>query len=189
LARAELDDGTPSASVETRAWLDELAPPAVTGPGAGSGTETMPARFAYSPPGPLPSRDGSSDVQQGQDAWDRAQEFLRAGEAQGAIATLARAVREADTGRERFLRTLQQAELCMTLGRPGIAAPLLEDLVQQIEDFRLEHWEDPALCSRVYSALYRCLRHAHDDRAGAIYKRLCQLDIGQAILIADEPGA
>ena len=67
------------------------------------------------------------------------------------------------------------------MGRPGVALPLLEGLARQIDELRLDRWEDPALCARVVASLYRCLRGKDDERARAIYERLCQLDIGQAL--------
>ena len=72
------------------------------------------------------------------------------------------------------------------MGRPGVAAPLLEGLTRQIDEFHLDRWEDPALCARVVAALYKCVRGKDEARARAIYDRLCQLDIGQAIEVPSE---
>jgi type VI secretion system protein ImpA len=79
------------------------------------------------------------------------------------------------------LRTLQQAELCLALGRPEVASPLLEGLARQVDELRLEQWEDPSLCASVFASFYRCLRGQNDDRAPAVYRRLCQLDFSQAL--------
>jgi hypothetical protein len=71
------------------------------------------------------------------------------------------------------------------LNRPAVAIPLLEELVRQMDKFQLEQWEDTSLCTRVLAAFYRCLRGSNDERTRAIYHRLCQLDIGQALLIEE----
>jgi len=180
---SELVDGTPGANSETRAWLAQSFPAA-------------PARAeapAYVPDEPPPSRradadgDGDGDGEAEPDPWDQARQYLDAGQPQLAIARIGRAVREARTGRDRFLRTLQQAEVCLMMGRPGVATPLLEGLARQVDDLKLDHWEDPTLCGRVVAALYRCIRGQDAGRARAVYERLCHLDIGQALNLGDEP--
>jgi type VI secretion system protein ImpA len=178
---AELDDGTPCANGETRSWLrDNFAPSAPAAP--------QPVEFpTYTPPPSVvaPRSEGGAEAA-APDPWDEARAFVSAGQNAAAVAAIARAVRESRTGRERFLRTLQQAELCLLLSRPQAAAPLLETLQKQIDDFRLDQWEDPAVCARVFAALYRCLRGHDPARAQEVYRRLCQLDIGQALGLGDE---
>ena len=119
------------------------------------------------------------------DPGTRSRRCFGDGRSQEAITLVSRAVREARTGRERFLRTFQQAEVCLTLGRPGVATTLLEGLARQIDELRLDHWEDTTLCARVVAALYRCLKGKDDARARSVYERLCQLDIGQAMSLGD----
>jgi type VI secretion system protein ImpA len=183
----ELDDGTPCANLETRCWLDDSGLIATSqSPPQGAGMAYVPPA-SDSAPVTLANSEPSNDGGDVKDPWDLARDMLRKGQPQQAIETITRAIREAPTGRVRFLRTLQQAEFCMMIERPAIAAPLLEDLARQIDAFRLDQWEDVALCTRVFAAYYRCLRLGNDERAGAIYKRLCQLDIGQAMLYGDEP--
>lgn len=178
----ELRDGTPSASGETRAWLRETF------------EEAPPPPPAYVPPpapvetGPAQAANGDPVERPPDDPWDLAQEHVRNREPQQAIAIVARAVRDARTGRERFLRTLQQAELCLMLGRQAIAAPLLDALAHQVDERHLDDWEDPALCGRVLGAFYRCLRGQNDPRAEAVYRRLCQLDIAQAMSLDETTG-
>jgi type VI secretion system ImpA family protein len=171
-----LRDGTAAANPETRAWLGETFP-AAPAPAA-------PTTPAYIPPpsAPEPARDSDDGApEHPRDPWDLAQELARNGEHQQALALITRAVRDARTGRERFLRGLNQAELCLMIGRQAIASPLLESLARQVDELHLDQWEDPALCARVLGAFYRCLRGQSDSRAEAVYRRLCQLDIAQAM--------
>jgi type VI secretion system protein ImpA len=179
--RSELDDGTPCAGAETRAWIEETFTA-----GADSALNSM-APSSVMPSGYSnlePSRTGDDEVRT-PDPWEQAQELQRGGRAQEAISLLGRAAREATTGRERFLRTFQQAEICLLMGRPGVATPLLEGLARQIDEFRLDQWEDPALCARVVAALYQCVKGKDEARARAIYDRLCQLDIAQALSLGE----
>jgi hypothetical protein len=94
---------------------------------------------------------------------------------------MARAARQAGSGRERFIRALQQAELCIALDRHALAVPILERLAQRVDELHLDQWEDPSVCARVFSNLYQCLRGRDDARASVAYDRLCQLDIGLAL--------
>ena len=56
----------------------------------------------------------------------------------------------AATGRERFLRKLQLAELCLMVNHHRVALPLSEDLARQVDEYRLEQWEDEQLSARVW---------------------------------------
>jgi hypothetical protein len=183
LPRAELSDDTPTANAETRTWLEtEILPAAAAAP---------PPVSAYEPPpqpAPLPTDDGS-DAEP--DAWTLAVADLRAGRAGEGFQRLRRAVLQATSGRERFRRKLQLAELCLMSKTPRAALPLLEELARQVDEFRLEQWEDEELCARVWGALYRCLRGLGPDNGAAdrlqkVYDRLCRLDINLALSYANE---
>jgi type VI secretion system protein ImpA len=97
----------------------------------------------------------------------------------------------AATGRDRFLRKLQLAELCLMANHHRVALPLSEDLARQVDEYRLEQWEDEQLSARVWGALYRCLRASAADtgspeRLQQAFTRLCRLDINQAMMLGDE---
>jgi type VI secretion system protein ImpA len=180
---AVLRDGTPGASRATREWIEgEFGapdrPPAPEFDGRIGPVEPTVVAPAADGPG---SADGPAAEP---DAWDEARELSRSGRLNEAFAVMVRAVRQARTGRERFLRTLQQAELCLASDRPALALPLLEMLAHRIDDMRLEQWEDGSICARVLSHLYRCLKGKDDARATAIYNRLCQIDAGEALLLS-----
>jgi type VI secretion system protein ImpA len=176
-----LKDGTPCASETTRSWIREQK--------LGTSAEPdLPLRRASEPSFPSePSVDGTgetaAETPREPDPWEQAVALRQAGKTPEAIALLARAARQARTGRERFLRTLEQAELCLAEKRIEPALPLLEGLAQRVEEFHLEQWEDSALCARVYSTLYRCLRGKDEARARAVYNRLCQIDLTEALAL------
>jgi type VI secretion system protein ImpA len=185
LAEAELGDGTPTANAETRAWLKEEG---LTGPA--SGTSAM----AYEPPFSA-ATSASAGAEEASDAppdvWDEALAMARGGRAAEGVERLRRAMNAAANGRERFVRKLQMAELCLLSNRPRVALPLAEDLARQIDEFHLEQWEDDQLCARAWAALYRCLRHAGDDNGAAertqhVFTRLCRLDINQAMMYDED---
>ena len=150
--RSELDDGTPSASTETRAWIEETFPAASRDDRPAFPRE-IPTSFEGN--GVIlreQTNEGEGEANRPVDPWDQTQELLRQGRSQEAIALVGRAAREARTGRERFLRTFQQAEFCLMMGRPGVALPLLEGLARQIDELQLDRWEDPLLCARVVAS-------------------------------------
>ena len=73
-----------------------------------------------------------------------------------------------------------------------LALPLAEDLSRQVDEFRLEEWEEERL-ARVWSRpLSLAPRGPAGDgdagRAGEVFARLCRLDIGQALAYGDGEG-
>ena len=180
---AELRDGTPSASSQTRSWLEEQFPDTLGRPEVAF----TPPPAAFEPEASC-AGDRSDTTERPRDPWDLALECVHNRQPHQAVALLARAGRDARTGRERFHRTLQQAELCLLLERQAIAAPLLEGLARQIDELHLDQWEEPALCARVLVAHYRCLQSQKDSRAEAVYRRLCQLDTALALTLDEAAG-
>lgn len=183
LPDAELGDGTPTASAETRAWLrDEILPQ----PSAAAG---FPELTIPEPPPPAPAASGGADSTP--DTWSTAMDLARANRAPEAIDLIRRAMSTASTGRERFHRKLELAELCLMVNRQHVALPLCEDLARQMDEFRLEEWESEALCARVWAAYYRCLRSpgavtGTDERLRQVFARLCRLDVNQASTFASD---
>jgi type VI secretion system ImpA family protein len=177
----QLKDGTPCASEATRSWIRDQKL------GAEAAPEVLPRRASEPSPSPEPASDGAAVPAGGAtrepDPWDEAVALRQSGRTTEAIALLARAARQARTGRERFLRTLEQAELCQAAGRIDPALPLLEGLAQRVDEFHLEEWEDSGLCARVFSNLYRCLRGKDDSRARSVYNRLCRIDLTEALAL------
>ena len=117
------------------------------------------------------------------DAYELAREALRSGHAEQAIDILTREVAAERSGRGRFQRRLQLAELCLAAGHERIAQPILDQLAAEMDRRGLEGWESSSMIAHPLVLLYRCL-----DRAGAadevkqtIYDRICRLDPMQAL--------
>lgn len=183
---AELRDGTPAADRETRAWIATTFGESAS-EGIKPATVYIPSAFSVET---IPETVDIDDapVDRPRDPWDLAREYAGQGQEARAITVISRAARDARTGRERFFRTFQQAELCMMFGRIPVASTLLETLTSQVEELHLDRWEDPERCAEIVAAFYHCLHQQSDPRARAIYKRLCQLDIALALRTADGSG-
>lgn len=187
LPHAELADDTPTASAETRAWLvaEVLPPPTAPAPEPEPILPT-PEPVSHSE---AVAGGGEDRAEPEPDPWELALADVRAGNASEGLRRLRAAMARATSGREKFRRKLQMAELCLAVGNHRVALPLLDELARQIDEFHLEQWEDEALCARVWGALYRALRASgaaagddgRADRLQEAYTRLCRLDIHQAL--------
>ena len=173
LRQATLLDDTPSANPETQAWLDEIAPAA---PAAAE-----PA-YAYTPPVETAGADSQS-TSGTPDANELALKAAREGRPQEAIEFLMREAAAEKSGRGRFQRRLQLAQLCISMGYEHIAHPILEQITAEIDSRGLEGWESPTLVAQPFCLLYQCLTKAKADPAvkQKIYDRICRLDPLQAL--------
>jgi type VI secretion system protein ImpA len=118
-----------------------------------------------------------------------AESLARAGRLAEALGLLDGARHTTRSRRERFLLQLRLAELCADGGRSNLALQLLEELEAQVDDRRLEEWEDPEVCARVLDALIRALKALDSDDADRLqkyYTRLCRLDPRRALNV--DPG-
>ena len=173
LRQATLLDDTPSANPETQAWLDEIAPAAAE--------EAEPA-YTYAPAVEAP-RSASRDASGAPDANELALKAARAGRPQEAIEILMREAAAEKSGRGRFQRQLQLAQLCISMGYEHIAHPILEQITAEIDSRGLEGWESPTVVAQPFCLLYQCLEKAKADPAvkQKIYDRICRLDPLQAL--------
>jgi type VI secretion system protein ImpA len=171
LRQASLLDDTPAANPETQAWLDEIAP----------------AATAYAPPAMEDATEGSRAAPDGQpeavDANDVALQAARSGRPQEAIEILSREATAEKSGRGRFQRRLQLAQLCMSMGYERIAHPILEQLASEIDSRGLEGWEAASTVAQPLALLYRCLEKLDTapDLKQKVYDRICRLDPLQAL--------
>jgi type VI secretion system protein ImpA len=187
LPQGELNDGTPAANAETRGWITSEILPTLTIPEPAA-CQTPLIDVPAAPEGGTDT-DETSDATP--DAWDEAQALIRGGRVADALQLVRRAMNTATTGRQRFYRKLQLAELCLMVNNHRLALPLSEDLARQVDEFHLEQWEDEAWSARVWATLYRCLRHAgaangNAERLQSVFTRLCRLDINQALMHASD---
>ncbi|HVT98592.1 MAG TPA: type VI secretion system protein TssA [Acidobacteriaceae bacterium] len=162
-----LNDDTPAANPETLRWLQETVlppPPAV---------ESEPAPVFTTPAETKAA--GAEDTPP--DVLEIARDFIRRGQLPQAIQLLMRDAAQQPSGRARFQRRLQIAQLCMSAGQGKIAHPVLEELVKEIEERRLEEWEDGEMLSPALALLLQCLEGADNNGTReALFSRLCRID-------------
>lgn len=168
LVAASLSDDTPAANNETQAWISEsiLPPPASAEP-------SMPISPAATS-SPASGNNGSSAP----DVLELAQQAARAGRVQDAVELLSREIAQERSGRARFLRKVQLAELCLFARQETIAYPILTELAEEIERRKLDEWEDPSLLAQALLLLFSCMgKLGYDDAAKQkIYQKICRLD-------------
>ncbi len=123
LAASELDDGTPAASAETRAWLVKSV-----------------VRTARPEPPPAEPTDELA-APRPIDLAIEAKTALQAGRTEEALAIFAAILDAAAGDRVRYLATLQFAEVCVAEGLDQVVIPLLEGLLESVDQAMLRSWE------------------------------------------------
>ncbi len=164
-----LNDDTPAANPETQRWLQEtvLPPPPVA-----AAAEPEPAAVYATPAEKEASAENAPP-----DVLDIARDFIRRGQLSQGIQLLMRDAAQQPSGRARFQRRLQIAQLCMSAGQGKIAHPVLEELVKEIEERRLEEWEDGEMLSPALALLLQCLGSGENNGTReALFARLCRID-------------
>ncbi len=166
-----LDDDTPAANPETQRWLEEMVIPKPPEPVAVEAPAAQPMYVA-----PVPAEPAAEEAPP--DAMDLARDFIRRGQLTQAIQLLMRDAAQQPSGRARFQRRLQIAQLCMSSGQGKVAYPVLEELVKEIEERRLEEWEDTEMISPPLALLLQCLETAGNNNGAreALFARLCRID-------------
>jgi type VI secretion system protein ImpA len=181
LPNLTLTDDTPAANAETKAWLEEeglLARPAAAAPPP----PEPPPMWSMPPPQALPT-NGSSGEEPAPDVCEIAMQVLRSGQPAEAIRLLSDEIYKQQTGRRRFLLTAQLARICLAGGRESIALPILRQLAAEIDEHRLEGWEERDLIVQPLSMLYQCTGQAGEpdgDRQN-LYARICRIDPVRAL--------
>jgi len=169
LPEATLLDDTPTANQETKTWLKEIAPAPAYAGNAGYETEEV--------------SGSESGVEKPPDSYELAMEAVRERRGEEALEILFQAAEQERSGRGRFQRRLQLAEVCLASGNERIAQPVLEQLAAEIDSHGLESWESTTLVARVFALLYRCLDQSggSDEAKQKAYDRVCRLDARQAL--------
>lgn len=165
-----LSDDTPTANAETQRWLEEMVIPPPPEPAA---AESQPEPVYYAPP-PEPVHNGASSEP---DIMDQARELMSRGQLPQAIQLLMRDAAQQASGRARFQRRLQMAQLCVNAGQGKVAYPVLEELVKEIDQRQLEEWEASEMIAPPFALLLRCLgKNADDNLRETVFSRLCRID-------------
>ena len=175
LLEATLSDDTPAANPTTQTWLrDLLAEPVGAPPRL-----NLPV---------VPAFDGAQDAgwkKQFVDPYALAKEAMRQGRPQRAFEILHNEVDRQRSGRGRFQRKLQLAQLCIGAGKDAIAQPLLDDLAAAVETHKLEEWEDREMVAGVLLLLMQSSKKIQADAKikQAMFDRICRLDPVQAFSV------
>ena len=113
LVETSLSDDTPVANAETRTWLREFTEPAAS--------TSQPTAFET-------SAEETPGAEAAPDAYQLALDAVRSGQVRDAIEILNREVAQEPSGRGRFRRRVQLAQLCLGADQAAIARPILEEL-------------------------------------------------------------
>jgi type VI secretion system protein ImpA len=161
IAEVTMMDDTPTANSETQQWIAEDLK-------AGAVTEA-------------PQGDQEGTVADSDDAG--AVDIARSGRPEEAVAMLKAQLAQERSLRGRFRRRTQLAAVLVEAGQTSIAQPILEDLVAQIDAYKLEEWESGEMVAEPLALLYRVLHKLDSDAATRqkLYLRICRLDAIQAL--------
>lgn len=161
ITRATMMDDTPTANSETLQWIT-----AEIEEGAGSAS-----RAGRASPGVADGRESE------------AMDLARSGRIEDAVALLSRQVEQERSLRGRFRLRTQLCSILVDAGREQIAQPILEELLGQVDAFKLEDWENGPVVAEPLSLLYRVLQKFESEVAsrGSLYLRICRLDPNQAM--------
>lgn len=180
LTSQTLMDDTPVANPETQAWLKEIAPP--------SPAAQEPVFDSWSTPADVMEAGPQESVSFGQeappDAFELAMQAAKGGRKQEAFEILTQEVARQTTGRGRFQRKMQLAQICIAMGHENIAYSILDQLASTIDEHKLESWEPPEVVAHALSMLYQCMQKVESVDAAEkqrLYTRICRLDPMQAL--------
>ncbi len=179
LPKALLEDDTPMASMETQSWLRALQPERLGNPTAAP--EPPIAGFLANSAHPgfgFSKRDRKQGSEATEEAFPQALALLKNGRVPEAIGLLSRDAEEQPSGRLRFERRLQLAEVCLQAGHPKVAQPLLADLMAELERRALDGWESASLLGKPLALTIRCLDGgvSSSENRDTLFARLCRLD-------------
>jgi len=168
-----LMDDTPTANVETQAWLKEVLAPVAGDAPPSSGHMFEEAHEEPTAPGEAAPPD----------TYTLALDAARSGRASDAIRMLAEEIPRQQSGRTRFQCKLQLAQICMMTGHEALAQPILEELASAIAEHKLEDWEAADVVAHPLAMLYRCLDKLHGDAQvkQRLYAQISRLDPVQAL--------
>ncbi len=170
-------DDTPTANAETKTWLAEFVnPPAAA----------QEESFISAAPEPEEEESEDGTGEKTVDVFDLAMDAVRSGRPQEAIDMLAREAVQEPSGRGRFRRRVQLAQICLGAGHATIAYPILEQLIKEIERRGLEEWEAQDMISHPLALLLRCMNKMNftAEEKQKIYDRICRLDPVQALAMS-----
>jgi type VI secretion system protein ImpA len=167
-----LDDDTPTANPETQRWLEEMVIPKPPEPVIVEvERQSEPEQTSYAQP-------QQAEENAPPDLLDTARELMARGHLPQALQILMRDAAQQPSGRARFLRRLQMAQLCVGAGQAKVAYPVLDELVKEIDQRQLEEWEATEMIAPPLALLLKCLDDSSENGSvrESVFNRLCRID-------------
>lgn len=162
-------DGTPFADLETKGWLKEIAVPG-GGVSASLGGSSVPVNI-------------SEEDLLGKEIA-KAREMIKEGKVLEAISALQQQMHKSSSGKEKIFWRLAMAQLLLDMKKPRPARPYLEQILKDIENYRLEEW-DPELALRGLKIIWLGWSNAPEppwkERLAEIIWRIAKLDLAEAM--------
>jgi type VI secretion system protein ImpA len=183
LVKGTLLDDTPVANTETQEWIATFA--AEPEPAAAE----APVQQTWAEPVYDDQAESATDEEKAPDTYELAMDAARSGRGQDALELLTAEIGHQTSGRGRFQRKLQLAQICLSIGQHAIASSVLQELAATIDDHKLESWESPELVAHALALLLGTLEQDEEADRKAIYARICRLDPVQAMRCASAAGA
>jgi type VI secretion system protein ImpA len=166
-----MSDDTPTANPETQKWLEESVIPKPPEPVIVEvQREPEPEPVSY-------TQRQQTEENSPPDVLDTARELMARGHLSQAIQLLMRDAAQQPSGRARFQRRLQIAQLCVGAGQGKVAYPVLEELVKEIDQRQLEEWESTDMIAPPLALLLKCLDGSENGpMRESVFNRLCRID-------------
>ncbi len=122
----------------------------------------------------------------GRDPFEIAKSEMAQGRVRNGIELLLAEAGREQSPRGRFLRQTQLAWIMVESGMDKVARPILERLVNTIDEKGLEQWESGPLVAQPLALLCRVLDRANETETSEryqLYLRICRLDTLQAMAL------
>ncbi len=166
-----MSDDTPTANPETQKWLEEIVIPKPPQPIVVEAQPEPEPEPVYIPAPQQAEENAPPDV------LDTARELMARGHLPQAIQLLMRDAAQQPSGRARFQRRLQIAQLCVGAGQGKVAFPVLDELVKEIDQRQLEEWEATDMIAPPLALLLKCLDESENGgMRESVFNRLCRID-------------
>lgn len=169
-----LSDDTPAANPQTQEFLKSrglMGEPEPPPPPPPPEPAWQPEPY-YQPPAAQEAEPGQPDDEQ------VIRDLLSQGRTEEAMQMVAHKLASETSGRSRFQRKTQLAQIMMAANRPAVAFPILKELVDEIGERRLDQWEPADVVVQPLVLYWRALEKtggAEPERA-RVFSMISRLD-------------
>jgi len=119
----------------------------------------------------------------GRDPFDIAKDYIKSGNLQNALTTVASQLNRETTGRGRFERKAQIAWLLVETTNDVLAQSYVDECVAMVEGHKLDEWESGTWLAELLVTFLTCLnrREADYELRTKLYKLIAKLDPAKAL--------